>query len=117
MPDTNTEEISNALKAALAKPVAELDENELRLVATHQMQEHGAFAAGVDYSAPGVFENVAIYTPALSGGYVKSLTEFEEHEQRAHIEGTPNESPFAGLAFGANDLKFIKPTSKLCFYP
>ena len=29
MPDTNTEEISNALEAALAKPVAELDEDEL----------------------------------------------------------------------------------------
>lgn len=117
MPDTNTEEVPKALKAALAKPVEALNEDELRLVAEHQMKERGVFAAGVDYSAHGVFENVAIYTPALSGGYVKNVAEFEDQEIRAHIEGTPHASPFAEFDFGADDLKFIKPTSKLCFYP
>lgn len=117
MPDTNTEEISNALKAALAKPVAELDENELRLVATHQMQKQGAFAAGADYSAPSVFDNVAIYTPALSANYVKFVEGFAELEEATHIEGTPEKNPFNGFDFGADDLKFIKPRSNLCFYP
>lgn len=117
MSDINTEEISDDLTSALSKPIEALDENELRLVATHQMQTLGVFESGVDYSAPGVFENVAIYTPALSAGYVKNLSEFEEQEQKAETEGSTSDSPFVGFDFGADDLKLITPTSKLCFYP
>lgn len=117
MPVTKAKDRSNALKAALAKSDDALTEDDLRLIGAHHMKEHKLRSPGLDYTAPKVFDNVAIYTPALSGGYVKDIEELAEQEEQAHIQGDPSQDPFAGFDFTAEDLKFIKPNSKLCFYP
>lgn len=117
MPDTEAEETPNALQAALAKSDDALTEEDLRVIGKHQMLHHRTRSPGADYSAPKVFDNAAIYTTALSGGYVKSIEEFSQQEEQALISGNPNDTPFSGFDFGADDLKFIKPESKLCFYP
>jgi hypothetical protein len=117
MPVTKTKDMSNALKVALAKSDDALTEDDLRLIGTHHMKQHKLRSPGLDYTAPNVFDNVAIYTPALSGGYVKDIEELAEQEEQAHIQGDPSQDPFAGFDFTAKDLKFTTPNSKLCFYP
>lgn len=117
MPNTEKEGKSDELKAALAKSDDALTEDDLRLIGAHHLEQHQQRSTEADYSAPKVFENAAIYTPALSGGYVKDIQLMAEQEEQAHIQGDHSQNPFAKFSFGANDLKFIKPNTKLCLYP
>lgn len=71
----------------------------------------------VDYSNRPEFQNVALYTPALREGYINTVTRLGKQEKIAQASGDAKPDPFDGLSFGADDLQFINPKSKLCFYP
>ncbi|WP_300035755.1 hypothetical protein [uncultured Roseobacter sp.] len=100
------------------KPLDDIeDEQELRLA----LQAHQALFEhqnpNLDYSKSKLFKNVARYTPALSEGYINSVARLGMREIEAQKTSDPSEDPFDGFAFGAEDLKFTNPDSKLCFYP
>lgn len=110
-----------AIKAAkhrIKQPLSEIeDEATLRevldahqVVFDHQNQR-------LDYAKSEVFKNAARYTPALSEGYILSVARLVERERQALEEGNPQDNPFHGYPFGAEDLKFTNPESRLCFYP
>lgn len=71
----------------------------------------------VDYSNCPELQNVALYTPALSEGYINTVIRLGKQEKEAQAKGDKKSNPFDGLSFGADDLQFINPKSKLCFYP
>lgn len=99
------------------QPMEDMDEQQLRqafdahqLVFEHQNQT-------LNYAKSKLFKNVARYTPALSEGYIDSITRLGQQEVNAEETGSPELNPFGQFAFGADDLKFTNPHSKLCFYP
>ena len=99
-------------------PLEEIeDEKKFRLAfEAHQaVFEHQN--PNLDYSKSKLFKNVARYTPALSEGYIKSVVRLARAEQQAVASGQTADNPFQGFAFGADDLQFTNPISKLCFYP
>lgn len=59
-------------------------------------------SGAVDYSKSKAFENVALYTPALSEAFISTLNK-------------PNAD--LGGGFSNVDLQFTNPNSKLFFYP
>ena len=99
------------------QPMEHVDEAQLRqafdahqLVFEHQNQT-------LNYAKSKLFKNVARYTPALSEGYINSIERLGQREIEAKKAGNPSQNPFDGFAFGADDLKFTNPASRLCFYP
>ena len=105
-------------KQRIKKPFEEIDdERELRLaLEAHQtLFEHQN--PNLDYSKSKLFKNAARYTPALSDGYINSVARLARAEQTALAEGSTTENPFQRFGFGAEDLQFTNPKSKLCFYP
>lgn len=105
-------------KHRIKQPLNEIeDEATLRkvldahqLVFEHQNQR-------LDYAKSQVFKNAARYTPALSEGYILSVARLAERERQALEHNNPQDNPFHGYPFGAEDLKFTNPESRLCFYP
>jgi hypothetical protein len=99
------------------QPLADMDETQLRdaLEAHQQVFEHQNQT--LDYSKSKLFENVARYTPALSEGYIKSVARLAQAEVQAKETGDGATNPFDRFGFGADDLKFTNPNSRLCFYP
>jgi len=99
------------------QPMEDMNETQLRqafdaqqLVFEHQNQT-------LNYAKSKLFKNVARYTPALSEGYINSVERLGLREVEAKEDGDPSKDPFDGFAFGADDLKFTNPASRLCFYP
>lgn len=99
------------------QPMEDMDKAQLRqafdaqqLVFEHQNQT-------LNYAKSKLFKNVARYTPALSEGYINSVERLGLRETEANAAGKPSQDPFNSFAFGADDLKFMNPVSKLCFYP
>lgn len=74
-------------------------------------------ARGLDYSKSTRFENVALYTPALSEGYISGVERLRSAKLDAIANGDPSLDPLAGFDFTAEDLKLTNPNSNLCFYP
>ncbi|MEP1206123.1 MAG: hypothetical protein ABJM29_16210 [Rhizobiaceae bacterium] len=80
----------------------ELKQMDAQIAATH---------GAIDYSAASAFNNVAIYTPALSQGWISTI-------ERA-INNPANFSfpKFGDFTLSPEDLQFTNPNSRLCFYP
>jgi hypothetical protein len=95
----------------------EMSEPQLRAVIDQSIKEHALENKVPNYAEVTVFENVARYTPALSDGYIKTVERLGKQEEEAKRKKTPTKNPFDEFDFGADDLKFINPDSKLCFYP
>lgn len=94
-------------------------EDEVRaLIAVHEQAKQ---PFGIDYSKSKPFQDAAIYTPAMSAGYIASVATLEQQQANAKASGNQADDPFyqmnPNFLFGADDLKFIKRSSKLCFYP
>lgn len=95
----------------------DMTEEQLRSVLEERLGENRLSKTSPNYAESKLFENVAIYTPALSDGYIKTVERLEAQQADAKKHKTPRKNPFAGFHFGADDLKFINPDSRLCFYP
>ncbi len=104
-------------KKTAKRPMEHMDKAQLdeALAAHRQVFHHDN--PNLDYSKSKPFDNAARYTPALSDGYINSVMRLEKAELAAQKAGNAAANPFNGFAFGASDLKFINPSSKLCFYP
>lgn len=88
------------------QPEAEWRET-LKQLDTNISANHGA----IDYSKARAFNNVAIYTPALSQGWINTI-------ERAINDPTVFSLPKLGdLHLTLEDLQFTNPNSRLCFYP
>lgn len=76
-----------------------------------------------DYSKMAAFQNVALYTPALSDGYINNVARLGRLQQEAIEKDDLTQDAFHVLledtpySLKADDLKFINPNSRLCFYP
>jgi len=92
------------------KDFEDMTEEELRSALEKRLKNQTSPKKAPNYADSKQFENVAIYTPALSDGYIKTVERLEEKEKST-------DNPFAQFGFGADDLKFINPKSRLCFYP
>ena len=95
----------------------DMTEEQLRSIIEERLGENTLSEKAPNYADSRLFENVAIYTPALSDGYIKTVERLGAQEADAKKNNTPTKDPFAGFGFGADDLKFINPKSRLCFYP
>lgn len=91
------------------KDFEDMTDEQLIIVIKQQLHENTSPKTDSKKDAT-PFENVARYTPALSDGYIKTVERLGVQEKTAN-------NPFSGLSFGADDLKFINPNSRLCFYP
>ena len=100
-------------------PTSEYDEKLEKMAARAMVDAYATQnpQCSVDYSNCPEFQNVALYTPALSQGYINTITRLGKHEKEARAKGDAKSDPLDRLSFGADDLKFINPGSKLCFYP
>jgi hypothetical protein len=106
------------------QPMENMDEEQLRqsfdahqLVSEHQNQP-------VNYAESKLFENAAIYAPALSEGYIASISRFEKEladAAKAQAAGKTYSGPteyaaISQLGLNPDDFKFIAPQSRLCFH-
>ena len=92
-------------------PIEEWPEHEwrkeLKRMDDHIAATHGA----IDYSSARAFNNVAIYTPALSQGWINTI-------ERAINKPSDFSFPkFGDFTLAPEDLQFTNPNSRLCFYP
>lgn len=109
--------------AMFPKPLHDMNEKELRIVFkgldAAQLEHHRY----LDYTKMRNFRNAALYTPALSKGYIDNVARLAKQQQEAVNAKNPTADPFYELmqnsdhTFGADDLKFINPKSRLFFYP
>jgi hypothetical protein len=110
----------SALKQAkniAGKPLDQLNSTELdkagwahEVVFQHQNRL-------LNYAKSKSFRNAAIYTPAISDGYIANVSRLEASRFEAEEQQNPVFDPLHGFAFAAEDLQFINPKSKLFFYP
>ncbi|MEP0942009.1 MAG: hypothetical protein ABJH63_15315 [Rhizobiaceae bacterium] len=84
------------------KWLAELAKLDDKLAARHH---------AMDYSTTAAFENVAVYAPALSEGWVNTIQAAIDRPEDFHFP------QFADFELVAEDLQFTNPNSRLCFYP
>lgn len=105
------------------KPLHEMDEAELRAAFDYFEQLYQEDWKVWDYSKMAAFHNVALYTPALSDGYINNVARLGKLQKEAIEKDDPSLDPFQELlkdtpySLKADDLKFINPNSRLCFYP
>ena len=107
------------------RSIIDLDLNEKELRGALKEIEEARFAEskgkGPNYHEAKEFQNSALYTPAISATYIGHVERLEKDEKEAKDACDPNLNPFlqmnANFLFGADDLKFINPNSKLFFYP
>lgn len=106
------------------KPLHEYEtEEELRAAFAYYEQQYQKEWQVLDYSKMMNFQNAALYAPALSDGYINNVTRLGKQQQEAIDKDDPNLDPFhmllqnTGYSIKADDLKFINPKSRLCFYP
>lgn len=100
------------------QPLGEIDdEQQLRQALEAHRLVHRHQNPTPNYAKSKLFKNVARYTPALSEGYINSIARLARQEADAIADDDPRANPFEKFPFGADDLKFINPNSKLCFYP
>lgn len=100
-------------------------EGELRTYLAQLERAHDQSSMGRDYSADRWFVNAAIYAPALSEGYIASISRFEKEladAAKAQAVGKTYSGPteyaaISQLGLHPDDLKFIAPKSTLCFHP
>ena len=92
-------------------PIKKWPEKQWRAELAKLDAELAAKHYAIDYSSTPAFENVAIYTPALSQGWINTV-------QRAASDPKKNPLPqLPDFQLTAEDLQFTNPTSRLCFYP
>ncbi|MEP6433897.1 MAG: hypothetical protein ABJ053_09685, partial [Lentilitoribacter sp.] len=106
------------------KPLHEYEsEEELRAAFAYYEQQYKEEWQVLDYSKMMNFQNAALYAPALSDGYINNVTRLGKQQQEAIDKNDPSLDPFYELlkdtpySIKADDLKFINPKSRLCFYP
>lgn len=117
---TSSDEKSSASKSLsnrALQPFAQANEHELRQEFSRYQRQFEHQNQSVNYAQSSTFENVALYTPALSDGYINNVTRLAERGRQAKANGTPEQDPLISFDFDADDLKFINPKSKLFFYP
>lgn len=116
----NNQQLASQSANAHPKDLVPLDEiedlNEIYKRLAHHETEFIKGNGARDYSQSSAYQNVAIYTPALSLGVVNDLQDALNQDADASV---PNAFDFLGPDFDicAEDLLQINPNSKLCFYP
>lgn len=111
------------MPVSLDKELHEMNEKELRAAFVLFNAAQANASQSVDYSKPEYFDNVAIYAPAISDGFINTVERLCKEEKAAELNNTPEDNPFFELLkntehkFDAEDLKFNNPNSKLFFYP
>ncbi len=98
-------------------PLARFDENQIRKAQLAHQTVFRHENKTLDYSKSKLFENVALYTPAISDGYINNVTRLIQKRNQAETIGNPTLDPLNGYDFEAEDLQFINPNSSLFFYP
>ncbi|MEP2981602.1 MAG: hypothetical protein ABJO86_19085 [Lentilitoribacter sp.] len=107
----------------LPKPLHDMNEKELRAAFKAIDAANNEHHRYLDYSKMKSFQNAALYAPALSDGYINNVTRLARQQQNAIDKDDPSLDPlhemFKGSEYSvtADDLKFINPKSRLCFYP
>lgn len=99
------------------QPMGNMTEAQLRQAFDAQQMVFEHQNQTLNYANSKLFKNVARYTPALSEGYINSVTRLASAESNALADNDPANNPFGQFGFGAEDLKFTNPASRLCFYP
>lgn len=99
----------------------DLDEEQTRHALSVFEKARKAKSKVPDYHKAKEFQNSSLYTPAISATYIGHVERLEKDEKEAKDACDPTLNPFlqmnANFLFGADDLKFINPKSKLFFYP
>lgn len=99
----------------------DLDEEQTRYALSIFEKARKARSTVPNYHKAKEFQNSALYTPAISATYIAHVERLEKSEKKAKTANNPNLNPLlqmnANFSFGADDLKFINPKSKLFFYP
>lgn len=105
------------------KKLLDMDDKEFTTALDADLKHYSKLGRLLDYSELRSFRNVAIYTPAISDGYISSVERLVREQKAALDDNKPEDDPFYELLkdsdyeFGAEDLKFNNPNSKLFFYP
>lgn len=99
----------------------DMNEDELRGALVSYEEQFKRDHQRLDYTKSNLFQNVALYTPALSSGYIGAVEKLAQAQFDANLSGDRSKDLFSimnsNFGFDAEDLKFINPNSKLCFYP
>ena len=95
----------------MPKSVEEWPEEDRASLIAKMDAELSAGHCAIDYSEATAFDNVAVYTPALSDSWINTVERIG-NDPSAHT--LPK---FADFQLEAADLQFTNPHSRLCFYP